>query len=169
MRRAKSPSAPAIVRRSRLASCIFDSDTIPRPERHAADHHHLRAGVVGCEYVDVSQPRRKGQLVNTREKLLEFLDDEIIDALAYHMRDRGVLLRHAEEYERIEGLDDGVVLHLKSGKALKTDILLWANGRSGNVEELDLEKVGLQPNSRGQLEVNENFRRRCRTSTPSAT
>ncbi|MGC3971567.1 MAG: NAD-binding protein [Pirellulales bacterium] len=56
-------------------------------------------------------------LVNTRQKLLEFLDDEIIDALAYHMRDRGVLLRHGEEYERIEGVDDGVILHLKSGKA----------------------------------------------------
>ena len=45
----------------------------------------------------------KVNLVNTRDKLLEFLDDEIIDALSYHLRDRGVLIRHSEEYEKIEG------------------------------------------------------------------
>ncbi len=80
----------------------------------------------------------KVNLVNTRDKLLEFLDDEIIDALSYHLRDRGVLIRHSEEYERVEGRDDGVVLHLKSGKKLKTDVLLWANGRTGNTDELGL-------------------------------
>ena len=53
----------------------------------------------------------KVNLVNTRRKLLEFLDDEISDALSYHLRDRGVLIRHGEEYEKIEGADDGVILH----------------------------------------------------------
>ena len=99
----------------------------------------------------------KVNLVNTRDKLLEFLDDEIIDALSYHMRDRGVLIRHDETYERVEPRDDGVVLHLKSGKQLKTDILLWANGRTGNADDLGLEEIGIQPNQRGQLKVNEYF------------
>lgn len=137
---------------------IFDSDTILDLKDTPQSITIYGAGVVGCEYTSMFRNLGcKVNLVNTRQKLLEFLDDEIIDALAYHMRDRGVLLRHGEEYDRIEGTDDGVVLHLKSGKALKTDILLWANGRSGNVEDLDLDKVGLVPNSRGQLEVNENF------------
>jgi NAD(P) transhydrogenase len=99
----------------------------------------------------------KVNLVNTRDKLLEFLDDEIIDALAYHMRDQGILIRHNESMERIEPTDDGVILHLKSGKRLKTDIFLWANGRQGNCEHLGLENVSLEPNSRGQLEVDEQF------------
>jgi NAD(P) transhydrogenase len=73
------------------------------------------------------------------------------------MRDRGVLLRHNEQYERIEGCDDGVILHLKSGKQLKTEVFLWANGRSGNVEDLQLDKLGLEADKRGQLAVNENF------------
>jgi NAD(P) transhydrogenase len=93
---------------------------------------------------------------------LEFLDDEIIDALAYHMRETGVLLRHGEEYEKVEPQDDGVVVHLKSGKQIKTDVMLWANGRSGNVEDLGLERLGITPNRRGQVEVNENFQ----TSSP---
>lgn len=137
---------------------IFDSDTILHLKETPQSISVYGAGVIGCEYTSMFRNLGcKVNLVNTREKLLEFLDDEIIDALAYHMRDRGVLLRHNEEYEKIEGLDDGVVLHLKSGKQFKTDVLLWANGRSGNVEELGLEKIGITPNSRGQIVVNENF------------
>jgi len=113
---------------------------------------------VGCEYTSMFRNLGlKVNLVNTRAKLLEFLDDEIIDALSYHMRERGVLIRHGEEFERVEGREDGVVLFLKSGKQLKTDILLWANGRSGNTEGLGLENVGIQPNSRGQIEVNDSY------------
>ncbi len=80
----------------------------------------------------------KVNLINTRNKLLEFLDDEIIDALSYHLRDQGVLIRHGETISKVEGQEDGVVTHLESGKQIKTDIFLWANGRMGNVEDLGL-------------------------------
>ncbi len=99
----------------------------------------------------------KVNLVNTRGKLLEFLDDEIVDALSYHLRDQGVIIRHNETVDTIEGSDDGVIISLQSGKQLKTGALLWANGRSGNTENLGLENVGLEPNSRGQLVVDEQF------------
>jgi NAD(P) transhydrogenase len=99
----------------------------------------------------------KVNLINTRAKLLEFLDDEIIDALSYHLRDQGVIIRHNECIESVEATDDGVILTLKSGKRVKSDAFLWANGRSGNTDTLGLENIGLQPNSRGQLEVDEQF------------
>ncbi len=73
------------------------------------------------------------------------------------MRDLGVLIRHDEHYERVEPRDDGVILHLQSGKQLKTDILLFANGRSGNSQDMGLEEIGIPPNQRGQLDINENF------------
>ncbi len=57
------------------------------------------------------------------------------------MRDSGVVLRHNEVFEKIEPHDDGVVLSLESGKQVKTDILLWANGRSGNSEDLNLSAI----------------------------
>jgi NAD(P) transhydrogenase len=137
---------------------IFDSDTILGLSFTPQSITVYGAGVVGCEYTSMFRNLDcKVNLVNTREKLLEFLDDEIIDALAYHLRDRGVILRHGETYEKIEGRDDGVVLHLKSGKQLKTDILLWANGRSGNSDGMGLEAIGVQPDSRGQIKVNDNF------------
>jgi NAD(P) transhydrogenase len=96
-------------------------------------------------------------LINTRDKLLEFLDDEIIDALSYHLRERGVLIRHNETYERVEPVDDGVVLHLKSGKQIKTDILFWAAGRVGNTEGMGLETLDVAVNKRGNIQTNEHF------------
>ncbi len=137
---------------------IFDSDTILNLDHTPHSMTVYGAGVVGCEYASMFRNLDvKINLVNTRARLLEFLDDEITDALSYHMRERGVLIRHNEAMDRIEPQDDGVVLHLKSGKSLKTDTLLWAAGRMGNVGGLGLENVGLEPDQRGYLETNEYF------------
>ncbi len=137
---------------------VFDSDIILNLDHTPSSITIFGAGVIGCEYASMFRNIGcKVNLVNGREKLLEFLDDEIIDALSYHLRDRGVLIRHREEYEQIEPVDDGVILHLKSGKMLKTDILLWAAGRQGNSDDMGLENIGLVPNKRGQIEINEDF------------
>ena len=138
---------------------VRDSDSILELTRTPQSMTIYGAGVIGCEYASMFRNLGiKVNLVNTRDRLLSFLDDEIVDALAYHLRDQGCLVRHNEEAERVETTDDGVILHLKSGKKLLTDVLLWANGRSGNVEDLGLEKVGLTPNGRGQIPVDDHFR-----------
>lgn len=135
---------------------IFDSDTILSLGYSPHSITIYGAGVVGCEYASMFRNLGcKVNLVNTRGKLLEFLDDEIIDALSYHLRDRGVLLRHNEEYSKIEGVNDGVILSLKSGKQLKTDVLLWANGRTGNTDKIGLDNLDLKTDSRGYIPVNE--------------
>ncbi len=106
---------------------IFDSDTVLDLSFKPQSITIYGAGVIGCEYASMFRNLGiKVNLVNTRAKLLEFLDDEIIDALSYQMRESGVLIRHNETFERIEGRDDGVVLYLQSGKVVKTDILLWS-------------------------------------------
>ena len=138
---------------------IFDSDTILNLSFTPWSISIYGAGVVGCEYASMFRNLGcKLNLVNTRDQLLEFLDDEICDALSYHLRERGALIRHGEQYEKIEGTDDGVILSLKSGKKLKTDILLWANGRTGNTDNMGLEEIGLKPNARGQLDVDDDYR-----------
>ncbi len=138
---------------------IFDSDTILRLQETPHSMTIYGAGVIGCEYASIFRGLGvKLNLVNTREKLLSFLDDEISDALSYHLRDQGVLIRHDEEAERVETLDDGVVLHLKSGKKLKSDALLWANGRTGNSAGLGLETLGVVPNDRGSIPVDKAYR-----------
>ncbi len=137
---------------------IFDSDTILDMNEKPSTMCVYGAGVIGVEYA--SMLRNVGikvNLINTRAKLLEFLDDEIIDALAYHLRDQGIILRHNESMESIEATDDGVILCLKSGKRLKSEAFLWANGRSGNTDNLGLENIGVEPNPRGQIIVDDQF------------
>jgi len=100
------------------------------------------AGVIGCEYASMFRNLSiKINLINSRGELLDFLDDEISDALSYHMRERGVVIRHNENFDRIEAVDDGVVIHLQSGKQVKSDALLWAAGRTGNSNDLGLENI----------------------------
>lgn len=142
---------------------IRDSDTILKLDTTPDAITIYGAGVVGCEYASIFRNLGvKVNLVNSRDKLLSFLDDEIIDALAYHLRDQGVLIRHNEEAARVEANDREVVLHLKSGKRIKGDILLWAQGRTGNTHDLGLENIGIVPDARGQIAVDANFR----TSVP---
>jgi len=140
---------------------IFDSDTILSLGTTPQTITVYGAGVVGCEYASIFRGLEvKVNLINNREKLLSFLDDEIIDALSYHLRDQGVMIRHDETYERIEARDDCVIVHLKSGKKIKSDALLWANGRTGNTQNLGLETLGITPNGRGQIDVDDNYRTR---------
>uniref|UniRef100_UPI0013CF87AC FAD-dependent oxidoreductase n=1 Tax=Klebsiella aerogenes TaxID=548 RepID=UPI0013CF87AC len=83
------------------------------------------AGVIGCEYASIFRGLRvKVDLINTRDHLLSFLDQEMSDALSYHIWNNGIVIRHNEDYESIEGVDDGVIVHLKSGKKVKADCLL---------------------------------------------
>lgn len=137
---------------------IFDSDTILELDHTPRSITVLGAGVVGCEYASMFRNLEvKVNLINSRDQLLSFLDDEIIDALSYHLREKGVILRHREMYESVEGQDDGVVMSLQSGKKIKSEIFLAAIGRTGNSDELGLENIGLETNSRQQLEVNKDF------------
>ena len=137
---------------------ILDSDTVLRVKDNPRSISIYGAGVIGCEYASIFRGLRiKVNLINTRDKLLSFLDDEIIDALAYHLREQGVLIRHSEEVEKIIPDDEGVRIFLKSNKQIYTDYLLWANGRTGNSDHMGLEQIGLTANERGSIQINANY------------
>ena len=80
------------------------------------------------------------------------------DALSYHFWNNGVVIRHNEEYEKVEGTDDGVIIHLKSGKKVKADCLLYANGRTGNTDNLNLENIAIPIDNRGLIKVDTTYR-----------
>ena len=137
---------------------VYDSDTILSLDYQPQHIVIYGAGVIGCEYASIFRGLGvKTDLVNTRDRLLSFLDAEMSDALSYHFRNSGMILRHDEEYDKVESSAQGVVIHFKSGKKMKADCLLYANGRTGNTDLLNLEAVGLKPDSRGQLAINEHY------------
>ncbi len=137
---------------------IFDADTILSMPFTPRSIVIYGAGVIGCEYASIfSGLGIKVDLVNTRDRLLSFLDDEISDALSYQLRDHGVMIRHREEYASVTADDHVVTMQLKSGKKLRADVLLFCNGRTGNTDSLGLENIGLEADHRGQIKVNKRY------------
>mgnify|MGYP000025200776 CR=1 FL=1 len=137
---------------------VFDSDKILTLNYPIQKIIIYGAGVIGCEYASIFIGLGyKVELINTQSQLLNYLDDEIADALSYYLRELGVLIRHNEQIERLETFEDSVILYLQSGKKIKADAILWCNGRSGNTDQLNLAAMGLTANSRGQLTVNAQY------------
>ncbi|PCJ28672.1 MAG: Si-specific NAD(P)(+) transhydrogenase [SAR86 cluster bacterium] len=138
--------------------CLFDSDSILTLDHSPRKVTVIGAGVIGCEYASIfGGLGSKVELINPSASLLNFLDTEISDALTYHLRNVGVRSRHNEEFQKMEYFDDHIVTYLQSGKKIRSDIVLWANGRSGNTKTLGLKQLGIKTNSRLQIPVNEKY------------
>ena len=122
-------------------------------------------GVIGVEYTCMfSALGVRVTLIERRPKLLEFADQEIVEALSYHLRDSRVTMRLNEEVESVEEMPDGtVVANLESKKKVSGDALLYAVGRQGNVDELNLQNAGIEADARGRIMVDKDFR----TKTPN--
>jgi NAD(P) transhydrogenase len=143
---------------------IIDSDTILNLKGNPKSIVIYGAGAVGCEYTSIFKALGvKVTLLNTRSSLLSFLDEDIVDALSYHFRDKGVLIRHNEKCLEVVGDKDGVAISLESGKKIFADIFLVTMGREGSIEELNLEKIGVETKKRNYIVVNDSFQ----TSVPN--
>jgi len=116
-------------------------------------------GVIGVEYTCMFAVLGvRVTLIEKRDRLLEFADREIIEALSYHLRDSRVTMRLGEEVESVEELPDGgVVANLLSKKKVSGDALLYAIGRQGAVDDLNLSAAGLEADNRGRIPVDEHF------------
>jgi NAD(P) transhydrogenase len=117
-------------------------------------------GVVGVEYTCMFAVLGvRVTLIEKRDRLLEFADREIIEALSYHLRDARVTMRLGEEVESVEELQkDTVVANLESKKRVSGDALLYAVGRQGNVDDLNLSAAGLEADARGRIAVDEHYK-----------
>ena len=129
-------------------------------------------GVIGTEYASMlSALGVRVTLIETRDRLLEFADREIVEALQYQLRQSGTTLRLGEKVVEIKRVPapsgsrttgDVVQATLASGKTLHADCLLYSGGRQGATDKLGLATAGLAADERGRIKVNETFQ----TSAP---
>ena len=117
-------------------------------------------GVIGVEYACMFAALGvRVVLIEKRPRLLEFADAEIVEALCYHLRDHRVTLRLNEELDQVDDAPgEGVVAALRSRKRIAGDVLLYAVGRQGNVESLQLGAAGLEADDRGRIPVDAEYR-----------
>ncbi len=122
----------------------------------------IGGGVIGCEYASMfAALGARVTLVDKRARLLEFVDHEITDVLAYQLRQNRMTLRLGEAVRAVEKVPDGsgerVRVELASGKEIVSDLVLYAVGRVGAVGSLNLEAAGLSADERGHIGVNEHY------------
>ncbi|HEX5234031.1 MAG TPA: Si-specific NAD(P)(+) transhydrogenase [Silvibacterium sp.] len=150
---ADSPKVPLNGRTIISSDQIFEMQTLPKTLIIVG------GGVIGVEYTCMFAALGvRVTLVEKRPRLLEFADQEIVEALSYHLRDSRVTMRLHEEVESVEELADGtVVANLESKKRISGDALLYAVGRQGNVSELNLAAAGIEADARGRIPVDKDF------------
>ena len=136
-------------------SHVLDSDSMIETPRVPRSLVVIGAGVIGIEYATIfSAMDVPVTLIEPRESFLDFIDREIIDEFVHELRDRGMVIRLGLGVARIERATDGpVITTLTDGRVLRSDMLLYAAGRAGATEGLDLDKCGLAADNRGRLKV----------------
>lgn len=151
---ADSPKVPINGRTIINSDQIFDLQALPKTLIVVG------GGVIGVEYTCMFAALGvRVTLIEKRPRLLEFADQEIVEALSYHLRDSRVTMRLHEEVESVEELADGtVVANLESKKRISGDTLLYAVGRQGNIDELNLTAAGIEADNRGRIPVDKDFR-----------
>jgi NAD(P) transhydrogenase len=157
-----SPARPASVAFDERT--VIDSDGIMHLQRVPRSMVVAGAGVIGIEYASMfAALGTKVTVVEKRERMLEFCDLEVVEALKYHLRDLAVTFRFGETVSGVEAHPDGAMASLASGKKIPAETVMYSAGRQGQTDGLGLAAAGLAADSRGRIAVDEHFR----TAVPS--
>ncbi|MFH1686410.1 MAG: Si-specific NAD(P)(+) transhydrogenase [bacterium] len=143
---------------------IYDGESILNLDQIPKTMTIVGGGVIGCEYASIfAHVGVQVTIVDSRPRLLSFLDREIADALMYLMRKYRITLMLGEKIESIRIEDDQVATMVKSGRTIRSERLLYTAGRVGNTQGLGLEELGVETDARGLIKVNDLYN----TAVPS--
>jgi NAD(P) transhydrogenase len=141
---------------------IHDSDTILQIGRFPSSLCIVGAGVIGCEYATIfATLGTKVCLVNDKERILPFVDHEISTDLVTQMQAAQLEILFNQSVKQIipaASDKEMIAVHLNTGEVRNVDMFLFAAGRSGNIAELNVDKIGLKVGPRQQVLVNAEYR-----------
>ncbi|MEV4378146.1 Si-specific NAD(P)(+) transhydrogenase [Streptosporangium sp. NPDC049644] len=138
---------------------IIDSDGILKLQDIPDSMVVVGAGVIGIEYASMfAALGTKVTVVERRDRMLDFCDLEIVEALKYHLRDLAVTFRFGETVAAVERRSRGALTVLESGKRIPAETVMYSAGRHGMTDELALENAELAADARGRIQVDEHYR-----------
>lgn len=138
---------------------IIDSDDILNLERVPDSMVVVGAGVIGIEYASMfAALGTKVTVVERRDRMLDFVDLEIVESLKYHLRDLAVTFRFGETVAAVERRPRGAITLLESGKRIPAETVMYSAGRQGMTEGIGLESAGLSADDRGRIPVDQFYR-----------
>lgn len=135
---------------------VVDSDELLEIEELPRSLVVIGAGVIGIEYATIfSALDTQVTVIDPKSTMLDFIDKEVVEDFTYQLRDRNMKLNLGQKAEKVERLDNGkALLTLDNGRKITTDMVLFAAGRMGATDALNLSAAGLEADSRGRLKVN---------------
>lgn len=135
---------------------IVDADEILELSTLPRSLTVIGGGVIGLEYATIfSALDVKVTVLDAGDRLLPFIDKELMDEFMHDLRDRGVTIRMEAKTKSVERKDkDACLVQLEDGRQVWSEMVLYAAGRQGAVDDLGLEAAGLKADKRGRLSVN---------------
>jgi len=119
-------------------------------------------GVIACEFVSIFAALGvQVCVVDSHAQLLEYLSEDVVDVLCDSFLGMGVTLHMQERVAEIRREAGGTLTVLESGKQIRTDAVLYAQGREPNSEGLQVANAGIAAKD-GWIEVDQHFQ----TSVP---
>ncbi len=133
---------------------ILDSDEILDLKRLPRSLTVVGAGVIGVEYATIfSALDVPVTLVEARPTVLDFIDRELIDEFIHDLRDRGMAIRLGQPVAEITFEDGCPLVIIEGGRRIRSDMLLYTAGRTGAVDGLGLDAIGVGFDDRGRINV----------------
>jgi len=133
---------------------IFDSDEVLEIDHLPRTLTIIGGGVIGVEYATIfSALDVPVTLIESRQTILDFIDREVVDNFIHEMRDRGMSIRLGSTVKEIVTRNGAVEVTLGDGRMIRSEVVLYAAGRSGNVGTLGLEAIGIEVDSRGRIKA----------------
>ena len=138
---------------------VVDSDGILNLETIPSSLVVVGAGVIGIEYASIfAALGSKVTVIERRERMLDFCDEEIIQALQYQLRSLAVTFRFRETVSAVELHGDDTLTILESGKTIASDAVMYSAGRLGAIDGLGLDALGIEADARGRIQVDACYR-----------
>lgn len=137
---------------------ILDSTTLLQIGRVPQSLLVLGGGIIGSEYASFfAALGTEVTVIDRKDHMLPMLDTEIGVHLQTALTDIGLKFLGKKEPLEIKREDDHAYVKFKDGTELRAEVLLYALGRTANIEGLHIENIGIILDRRGYITVNELF------------
>lgn len=134
---------------------VLDSTSIMQLKNLPDSLIIIGGGVIACEFATIFAPLGVDvNMVDSHQQLLAYLDKDVADILAIHMREMGINLHMKSRVKKIERLDNQVHVDTDTGKKLSADAILYALGRQPNYDKLNIQQAGLINDDHGWIPIN---------------
>ncbi len=137
---------------------IVDSTSLLALNRVPKTMVVLGGGVIGSEYASFyAALGTQVTIVDKRDHILPLLDGEIGMHLQTALSELGLQVLGNKEPVKVDRVGDKGVVTFKDGGTVEGEVVLYALGRTANVDSLHLQNTGLQIDQKGYVPVNALF------------